>query len=342
METHNINHKGLILAALCCAFALMIYLIGENATIAPAAETPIVATSAPTEAPTSSPSPTPTVTPSPTPSPTPTPVPDTVAPVIEGVQNITVSLGDSISYRKNVTVSDDSGEMISLEIDNSAVIIDQIGIYPIIYSAIDSAGNKAQVEATVTIAEPSGVSPEEVIALADQLIAEKTTADMSDWDKAYTLWNWCRKNIRYTYSAGDRSSVYSGAYEGLHDRQGDCYAYYATYSLLLTRLGIENQCVARVGGTSNHWWNLVNLGDGWYHCDPSPRNKNHLYKCFMQTDAQLQEYCDFYTEHPGYYDFDSTLYPERATTELFDGKPTSVSTPEPTATSLLDAELIQP
>lgn len=261
------------------------------------------------------------------------PIPDTVPPVIEGVTLLSVSLGDSVSYRKNVTVSDNSGEQITLEIDNSAVILDEIGSYPVIYSARDSAGNETFVETTISIVEPSGIDVEYVLSLADQLIAEQTTPEMSLWDKAYTLWNWCRKNIRYSYSSGNRSSVYAGAYEGLHDRQGDCYAYYATYSVLLDRLGIENICVTRMGGESNHWWNLVNLGDGWYHCDCSPRNLEHRYKCFMQTDAQLQEYEAFYVEHPGYYQFDTTLYPERETTVLFDGKPTSVrptATPAPT------------
>ena len=251
-------------------------------------------------------------------------MPDTEPPVIEGAKNITVTLGDSISYRKGITVTDDSGEEITLEIDKSGVNPDQAGIYPVIYSATFSEGNTTSIEIVLTIEDPVPVSEEYVIQLADQLIAELTTPEMSTWDKAYTLWNWCRTNIRYSYSAGDRSSIYAGAYEGLHSRQGDCFAYYATYAVLLDRLGIQNTCVARVGGTSNHWWNLVNLGNGWYHCDCSPRAKTHLYKCFMQTDAQLQEYTDFYTDHPGYYNFDPTLYPDRETTVIFDGNPTGV------------------
>lgn len=281
----------------------------------------------------------PPITPSPIPTvqPTtaPTEVPDTTAPVIEGVTLLSVSLGDSVSYRKGITVSDDSGESIALQIDNSAVVLDEIGTYPVIYSAKDSSGNEARVETTLSVLEPSGIDVAYVISLADQLIAEQTTEDMSLWDKAYTLWDWCSKKIKYTYSSGNRSSTYAGAYEGLHDRKGDCYAFFATYSVLLDRLGVENLCVARVGGQSNHWWNLVNLGDGWYHCDPSPRNKTHRYQCFMQTDAQLMEYQNFYAAHPGYYNFDASLYPDRETTPVFEGNPTGVrstSTPEPVPT----------
>lgn len=263
-------------------------------------------------------------TPTPTPTPEPTPEPDTEAPVILGVSDITVYLGDSISYRKNISVTDNSGETISLEIDNSAVVLNQLGSYPVIYTARDSAGNVATLEATVNVVERPAVSEESVSALADELIAELTTPEMSNWDKAYVLWNWCRTEINYSYTSGDRSSIWAGAYEGLHNRRGDCYAYYATYSVLLTRLGIENICVSRVGEGSNHWWNLVNLGDGWYHCDPSPRKKEHMYKCFMQTDAQIQAYADFYVEHPDYYTFDTALYPERATEVVFESQPDAV------------------
>ena len=77
--------------------------------------------------------------------------------------------------------------------------------------------------------------------------------------------------------------------------------------------------VRRVGGTSDHWWNLVNLGNGWYHCDSSPRRKKDTYRCFMQTDIQIQAYTDSRPEHPNYYVFDETLYPERAT-EIVYGK----------------------
>lgn len=277
----------------------------------------------------------PPLTPSPVPTelPTaaPTETPDTTAPIIEGVTLLTVSLGDAVSYRKGITVSDDSGESISLQIDNSAVILDEIGIYPVIYSAKDSSGNETRVETTLSILEPSGVDVAYVISLADQVIAEQTTEDMSLWDKVYTLWSWCHKNIQYSYASGSRSSAYAGAYEGLHHRKGDCYAYYATFSVLLDRLGVENLCVAREGGQGNHWWNLVNLGDGWYHCDSSPRKREHRYKCFMQTDAQLMEYQNFYVEHPGYYSFDASLYPERETTPVFEGNPTGVRpAPAPT------------
>lgn len=242
---------------------------------------------------------------------------DTTEPVIEG-KDITVEMGTNVSYRKNVSATDNSGVEPSLEIDNSQVNISVPGIYPVYYTATDASGNTATVQVSLTVVERKDVTEEMVFQEADDLLAEIITPEMSRWDIAYTLWNWCRKQIQYSYSAGERSSIYAGAYEGLHDRKGDCYVYYATFAVLLDRVGIENMCVQRVGGTSDHWWNLVNIGDGWYHCDASPRNENHTYRCFMQTDEQLQWYTDYYKEHPNYYTFDPESLPERATAIVYE------------------------
>ncbi|MGN0506117.1 MAG: transglutaminase domain-containing protein [Lachnospiraceae bacterium] len=239
-------------------------------------------------------------------------VTDMTPPVMEGVKDITVFAGETISYKKGITLTDNADGKISFTVENDEVDLNTPGAYPVRYTATDASGNSATAEITVFVEQRSD---KEAAAdkMADALIEELITDDMSKWDTCYTLWNWCRTKITYSYSAGDRSSVYAGAYEGLHDRSGDCYVYYATFTVLLQKCGIETMEVRRVGGTSNHWWNLVNLGDGWYHCDSSPRRKGDKYQCFMQTDAQVQAYTESYPEHPNYYVFDESLYPERET-----------------------------
>ena len=261
-----------------------------------------------------------TETPAPTVTPTvvPTEIPDEIFPVIEGLEDIYLYAGETVSYKKGITVTDNLDEDVSLEIDASEVNLDVPGEYTVTYKAIDRAGNCTVESITVFVQEMNQIELE-VNRLADELLQELISEDMTKWDTCYTLWNWCRTQIKYAYSAGDRSSIYAGAYEGLNDRSGDCYAYYATFTLLLQKCGIDTIEVRRVNGESNHWWNLVNLGDGWYHCDSSPRKAGHTYLCFMQTDAQIQEYTEFYKEKPNYYVFDTSLYPERETTIVFDG-----------------------
>lgn len=248
--------------------------------------------------------------------------PDVTAPELLGVKNLTVEVGSVISYKRGVVVQDDSGEA-TLEIDTAQVDLNTVGTYEVVYTATDAAGNATSQTIVVTVVEPAAVTLEEINALADVVIAQVTTEDMTLWEKAEALWEWCHYEIKYSYSAGDRG-VLAGAYEGLHDKKGDCYAYYATYEVLLSRVGIENMCVTRIGGTSNHWWNLVNLGDGWYHCDTSPRKVGHKYKCFMQTDEQIAAYEALYTQEnpdkPNYFTFESDLYPERATEIVYESK----------------------
>lgn len=250
----------------------------------------------------------------------PTQNPDVTAPVIEGVHNLTVEQGKSISYKKGVSATDDLDSEVTLEVDSSQVNLNEPGVYNVFYRAADQAGNQAEAMCTVTVTEPVQITEEAVYALADQLLTELITDDMTQYEKAETLWWWCHDNITYRYSSDERD-ILSGAYRGLHDRSGDCYIYYATYEVLLTRCGIDNMCVTRVGGSSSHWWNLVNVGYGWYHCDCSPRSvKANFFICFMQTDEQVAAYSDYYytlfPNKPNYYGFDSSIYPERATTIL--------------------------
>lgn len=243
---------------------------------------------------------------------------DTTGPEILGAEDLEMIAGEAISYKKNIVVTDNASGEVTLTVDRDAVDTDTPGEYPVIYTATDAAGNQTSVQIMLTVKEEAAAAKEKLVEeLADQLLAELGTAQMSKWDACYTVWNWCRTKIKYAYSAGDRSSIYTGAYEGLHDRSGDCFAYYATFTLLLQKLEIETMAVERVGGTSHHWWNLVNLGDGWYHCDASPRRKGDKFRCFMQTDAQVLAYTESYPEHPNYYVFDESLYPERETTIIY-------------------------
>lgn len=238
---------------------------------------------------------------------------DTTAPVISMVSGILVKVGDTVAYKKAVEYSDNSSNALTLSIDNSAVDLQTPGEYTVSYTVTDAGGNTATIEVPLTVVEATSHTEEDVRDLALAVVEAVVDENVSKYDNAKELFQWVHSNIRYQHAAGNRSSVWAGAYEGLHDGAGDCYAFYATYSVLLTYAGIDNLCVARVSDSSHHWWNLVNTGDGWYHCDASPRRNGDRYFCFMQTDAQVEAYTRAYPEKPDYYTFDDSLLPERAT-----------------------------
>lgn len=93
--------------------------------------------------------------PAPTPEPTPEPMepPDTEPPVIEGEDQHVVYIGDTVSFRKCVTVTDNKDENVKLEVDSSSVNLNKEGSYTVIYKATDSSGNTAVKEVEFIVEE---------------------------------------------------------------------------------------------------------------------------------------------------------------------------------------------
>ena len=134
---------------------------------------------------------------------------------------------------------------------------------------------------------------------------------MTQLEQARAVFDYVHDHITYT-GHSDKSDWKTGAYTGLTAGKGDCFTYYAVSRALLAALGIDNLAVERAGGETQHFWNLVNCGDGWYHFDACPRSSRlPSFFSFMFTDRQAADF----TAEAGrnYYDFDGSLLPERAT-----------------------------
>ena len=228
---------------------------------------------------------------------------DTVPPVISGAASQTIFVGNSISYRSGVSAYDNADGPVSFSVDSSAVNIYETGDYAVVYSAVDSSGNRTSVSVTVSVIE---LNYELVYSMADNILANIITPDMSLLEKAHRIYNWVRGNFTYT-GRSDKSSTIIGAYSGLRTRQGDCFTYYSVSEVLLTRAGVPNMRVTRVGGVTQHFWNLINVGTGWYHFDSVPTR--YGLNTFMFTSAQAEEYTRVLAYVPNYYVYDKSLYP---------------------------------
>lgn len=228
---------------------------------------------------------------------------DREPPEILGTADQEVMLGDSVSYRAGVTVKDNKDEQVELTIDTSQVNLNAAGSYPVVYTATDQAGNQTAVTITIIVRE---VTEEEVIRLADELLAQITTPEMSNKEKCRAIYNWAQNTIKYV-GTSNKSGIYQGAYEGFTKLRGDCYTYYAVATVLFDRLGIPNMRIERIDST--HYWCLVDVGEGWYHFDCSPRRNGHYIDTCLVPDSVLEDYSR--NEIEGYYDFDHSLYPER-------------------------------
>ena len=86
--------------------------------------------------------------------------------MIEGVKDITAYIGETVSYKKDVTVTDNMDQNPTLDIDNSKVNLNKAGTYEVVYTATDSAGNTSSASSKITIKEkPKGyVDKEDVYA----------------------------------------------------------------------------------------------------------------------------------------------------------------------------------
>lgn len=226
---------------------------------------------------------------------------DREKPVIHGAVGLSTVCGYGISYKKNVYVTDNSGEEIEVKVDASAVNLEETGSYPVIYSAVDASGNEARVKVTLAVHEKT-FDMDELYAKADEVLADITDEGMSGYDKAYAIFNWVKRNVMYVDHAS-KDVWEQGAYDGLVRRRGDCYTYAMTSKLLLTQAGIENRDIAKIPTSSRHYWNAVNLGDGWLHFDTTPRTDHSI--IFLWTDEQLSAYMG---RHYRSHNYDRSVY----------------------------------
>lgn len=226
---------------------------------------------------------------------------DREAPIFTGVGDKVVYIGDSISYKQGVAVADNCDQNISFSVDNSGVDLNTEGVYPVSYSAVDRAGNETAVTIQVTVRKRA-YSIEEVDALADAVLAKIITDGMSEYDKLTAIYKWVRRNVGYI-NHSDKGDWVKAAYEGLALGQGDCYVYACVAKELLTRAGIANKDIAKIPAKTEHYWNLVDIGEGWYHFDTCPRKDKSTF-CYL-TDAELMEYSN---AHNGTHNYDRTIY----------------------------------
>ena len=220
---------------------------------------------------------------------------DEQAPQILGVKPLTIYLGDAVSYRAGITVTDDYDAAPQWNVDSSKADLSKVGKYEIVYTATDAAGNKAEVTTTLDVrTKQSGfVEVDVIFAEADKLLGKIVKDDMTLREKAKAIYNWARNNCGYS-GHSDKSDYLQGAYVMMTQRSGDCFNYYAVTKLLLERCGILTIDVRKVKnytGDSDHYWSLVSLdgGNSWYHFDATPRVGDGD-DFFMVTDAFLDAY----------------------------------------------------
>lgn len=232
---------------------------------------------------------------------------DQEPPVLQGITDKQFFAGETISYMEGISAQDAVDGVCQVQVDHQAVNEGQEGSYEVIYTAKDQSGNESSQTAVFTITKISA-DEEALNQRADEVLKEITDDTMSLSRKAYAVYSYAYSNIAYT-GTSDKSDWMAEAYRGLNEGNGDCFTYFAVCKILLQRLGIDTMDVQRTGGTSEHYWLMVNLGTGWYHFDATRRKV--YFDGFMARDEDVQAYTAKVGDH--YYDFDHSAYPATPT-----------------------------
>ena len=222
---------------------------------------------------------------------------DTTPPVIEGVADITVYVGESVAYRKNITLTDNAGnEEITLSVDSAAVNTAEEGAYTVIYSATDKAGNTASKTASVYV-KTQNVNESLLFEGVKKICGEILTPTMSIEDKLRAVYQYVQSNISYV-NHSDKTDWVGEAYNGLLvTGSGDCFTYFAAAKAFLTYLDIPFIELQRAPGLTEetHYWMLVNISDTpgvrtWYHYDATRLRAEYNHSGCLLTDQQAQAY----------------------------------------------------
>lgn len=237
---------------------------------------------------------------------------DNEPPQIIGARNLTVYLGDAIAYRKNITLSDNSGDDgITLKVDTSKVNLSALGTYAATYIATDKAGNESRETIFVTVIE-SQVSLEELNAKLDSVIAVIIRNDMNTEEKIRAVYEYVQSHMSYV-SDSDKSDWRAEAYRALFvSGSGDCFSFFAASKAFFERLGIDSLDVQRTAGLveQTHYWSIVNISDDansdiWYYYDSCPLVSEYNHSGCLLTDVQIEAY-NKVREH--FYTYDRNLY----------------------------------
>ena len=283
---------------------------------------------------------------------------DHMPPVIEGYGDLIFYVNDIPSFRDGITVKDDYDPNPRLSVDSSKVLMDKVGVYPLTYTAVDEAGNQAEVSVEVNViaenediekvaakrkvrystrrrrSDYSKATTKDAYAAARKIYKRICSSSMSKVQKGLKIFYWVNHNIGFSRAVKTYKSWAPAVCQTLARRASTCYGQWAVCKALCDLADIPNKMVSRVGGY--HKWCLCYLNGGWYHCDATrfsgaPKH----YFSYMKTDKEiLKAY--------GYHVFNKKKYPNRCTLSVqswinvYTGtvrsgmpKPTATPTPKP-------------
>ena len=229
---------------------------------------------------------------------------DVEPPVLYGVRNRNCYVNEPVAYLNEVFAVDACDGEVAVTVDSSAVNSAKKGSYYVTYTATDRAGNTVSERVTFRFIKTK-VSEERAQEVADRIIERIFTDGMTIHEQIRAIHDYVFTHVHYV-SKSNKQDWRSEAVRGLTTGRGDCFTSYASARLLLEQTDAQILSVERYGGSTRHYWLLVNVGSGWYHFDACNAGKGKN-RCFMWTNEQTTALSK------SFWRFDESLYPPIAT-----------------------------
>ena len=236
---------------------------------------------------------------------------DSEPPVIQGASDIVAYVGEAVSYKNNITLSDNCTGRLTLRVDDSAVNTSVAGTYKVTYYATDAVGNTSSVEVNVHVYK-NEITLEMLNAKLSDIVPKIIDEGMTKEEQCRAVYDYVQTNIQYV-NYSDKTDWIRAAYDSLFvSGAGDCYSYFAAAKAFLEYLGIENMDIQRLAGytTDTHYWSLVNIGTEedprWYHFDCTRLRAEYNHSGCLLTDSQVDAYSSV---RANFYKYNRSEYP---------------------------------
>lgn len=128
---------------------------------------------------------------------------------------------------------------------------------------------------------------QKTIEMADAVIKDVIKEGMTDYEKEKAIYDWIHANVSVddgiTVAIPTTGNYCDNPYGVLTTRKAVCVGFATTFRLFMQMLDID--CMVVHDTYLSHSWNLVKLGEGWYHVDNYMDNGSTKYVNFNMTDA---------------------------------------------------------
>ena len=180
---------------------------------------------------------------------------DITGPVIKGLSTITISKGQTINYKANVSAVDNKDGNVSFDVNSSKVNINKVGTYYATYTAKDSSSNITTKKRKIVVTHTAQDTKKEFNAYFNKKLAGKSVMGI-----VRTI----RKDYTYTHANETKDPVWYG----LQNKKGNCIVHAYLVKAALDKIGVTNKIIYTTNKT--HYWNLVYQNGSWCHYDSTP------------------------------------------------------------------------